>query len=332
MYTVVGGTFNTLHKGHKNLLRAAINTGNPVIIGLTTDSYLEEHKVYKGKPYAARERALRKFLDSEKGVYQILPLESSQGNTETSQDYSHIVVSPETYEKVERINKTRISRGLQPITVVVVPYTLADDLFPISSTRIASGEITPSGRRRTPVRIGVETGNMLKVEATRKAISGLMRNFDIQMVTVPQGSSNQPFGTDIITSSVDRAIRSLSDRDYGIGIEAGIFRDPVTSDSFDMHVCSVVDRFGNLTRGYSSAFQIPPGVQESVKQGMDLSQAVMELYGARDIGQTIGAIGMFSKGKVRRDQLIVECVRNAFIPRMSPEKYGLTFRTFTHNS
>ncbi|HLH86627.1 MAG TPA: pantetheine-phosphate adenylyltransferase [Thermoplasmataceae archaeon] len=331
MYTVVGGTFNILHKGHKQLLKAALGTGNTVIIGLTTDDYLRSHKVYRGRSYRSREKSLKRFLDRENGKYRIVPLESSLGNTESATDYSHIVVSPETAERAERINKIRISKGLSPISVIVVPYTLAEDLFPISSTRIVAGEISPSGKRRKAVSIGIETSNKLKLDAARKALSGILKNYEVQAVNPPEEFSKQPIGNDTILSSIDRAVRSLSNRDYGIGIEAGLFRDTVSGGSYDFHVCTVVDRFGNVTRGYSSGFQIPGSLAEDIKLGMSLSEAVFSKYNISGIGNREGAVGLFSRNTVTREDLIVESVRNAFIPRLSPEQYGLAFRSATHN-
>jgi len=58
--------------------------------------------------------------------------------------YDHfdcIVVSPETYPTALKINELRRERGLPEIVIVVVPFVLAEDGLPISSTRIAMGEI-----------------------------------------------------------------------------------------------------------------------------------------------------------------------------------------------
>ena len=40
----VGGTFDVLHKGHWFLLEEAFNVGERVLIGLTTDEFVERMK------------------------------------------------------------------------------------------------------------------------------------------------------------------------------------------------------------------------------------------------------------------------------------------------
>jgi pantetheine-phosphate adenylyltransferase len=52
-----------------------------------------------------------------------------------------IVVSPETYPTALKLNSLRRQKNLPEILIIVVPFVLAEDGLPISSTRIAMGEI-----------------------------------------------------------------------------------------------------------------------------------------------------------------------------------------------
>lgn len=56
-----------------------------------------------------------------------------------------LVVSAETEEKGKTINHLRKKMGLSTIDVVAVKLMLAEDGFPISSSRIRSHEIDESG-------------------------------------------------------------------------------------------------------------------------------------------------------------------------------------------
>jgi len=56
-------------------------------------------------------------------------------------DFHFIVVSPETHKVAIKINKLREDAGLFNIVVVLVPFVMAEDGLPISSERIAKGEI-----------------------------------------------------------------------------------------------------------------------------------------------------------------------------------------------
>ena len=87
MTTLVGGTFSRMHKGHRILLKTAIDTGDHVIIGLTTDDYAKGNKDYPAVPYRRRMEALRRFMDRYSRDYEIVPLESRRGNSDTVAEY-----------------------------------------------------------------------------------------------------------------------------------------------------------------------------------------------------------------------------------------------------
>jgi pantetheine-phosphate adenylyltransferase len=76
--------------------------------------------------------------------YTIIELNDPYGKT-LVQNYDYIVVSPETYPVALKINKLRNEKSMKEIKVIKVEYVLADDEKPISSTRIARGEIDIHG-------------------------------------------------------------------------------------------------------------------------------------------------------------------------------------------
>ena len=121
MITVLGGTFSKLHKGHKLMLKYAFNTGNRVVVGLTSDEYLKHNKTYRGFSYSIRKRSLERYMSKLGNDFEVLPLETRSGNTETSPDYAVIVVSKETRGSAESINRKRLSNGLKPLEIITVP-------------------------------------------------------------------------------------------------------------------------------------------------------------------------------------------------------------------
>ena len=323
MITLVGGTFNRFHKGHEQLLLAAYNTGNRVMIGVTSDEYARKHKniVISYKRRKARvERFMQKFTDN----YEIHPLDSMFGNTLDVKD-AILVVSPETHAGAIRINEQRLSMGKNPLHIVKIPFTLGEDLFPISSTRIIKGEITVTGKRKTPVTIAISTGNELKLEATEKFIKTIMKNYRITRNTEYATGSEQPFGSDTIRFATDRAMYGLKDNDYSIGIESGIFYNPVNNMYYDLHYCVVIDRYSVITTGFGSGFQMPDQVIDAIKNGTSTNEFVETEYGIKKIGHGIGISGLISEDSVTRATLVYESVRNAFIPRMRPDIYCRRF-------
>lgn len=323
MITVIGGTFSRLHKGHKLMIRAAFDTGNKVILGLTSDEYLKHNKTYKGYSYAARKRTLERFMSRFGGDFEILPLGTRSGNTETSPDYEAIVVSRETATSVEAINRKRVANGLKPMKVIEVPIVLAEDLFPLSSTRIIRGEVRSSGSRITPVRIGISTQNEVKAEALEKFLRRFMRNFTVIRNRQYELETDQPFGDDTTRFAIERAMEALEDRDYGVGIESGLWREPVSGKYVEMHVCAVIDRYSRMTLGTSSGFELPQNMVSLMKDGLNESRAFARLYGTEDIGMKDGVIGAFSGGTLKRKGLVTESIRNAFVPRKGASFFGL---------
>ncbi|WP_094226644.1 phosphopantetheine adenylyltransferase [Methanolobus psychrotolerans] len=148
---VVGGTFEWLHDGHRKLLRKAFElaeNGN-VDIGLTSNEMANKRS--RSVPdYSIRKERVCKYINeiSKKRDYSIIELNDPYGNT-LVQDYDYIVVSPETHPVALKINKIRNENGMKDIKVVRIEYVLADDEKPISSTRIAHGEIDIHGHLKS---------------------------------------------------------------------------------------------------------------------------------------------------------------------------------------
>jgi pantetheine-phosphate adenylyltransferase len=143
----VGGTFDPIHDGHLALLRKAFALGKDgtVVIGLTSDG-MARHRTRPVKDYEVRQRNLKETLRKELGKvdFEVEKICDDYGSAITD-DYDYIVVSPETEPVAQIINGIREKRGLKPINVTIVQYWLAKDQIPISSTRIARGEIDSHG-------------------------------------------------------------------------------------------------------------------------------------------------------------------------------------------
>ncbi len=141
--TIVGGTFDHFHKGHKALLEKAFETGN-VSIGLTSDKMAEERKNRKVQSYKERENILRDFAKSNDCEVDIRKIEDSFGFG-LEKDFKNIVVSKETRSTALEMNKEREKTGKEVLNIIEVELIPAEDGKPISSTRIFNGEIDQEG-------------------------------------------------------------------------------------------------------------------------------------------------------------------------------------------
>ena len=104
----MGGTFDILHAGHKALLQRALEVGDIVLIGLTTDARASKSRnKTQINTYNIRLANLQDLLKSMKSLdrFQIVPLENDWGPSVIGEDFNAIIVSDETKSTAQKINK-----------------------------------------------------------------------------------------------------------------------------------------------------------------------------------------------------------------------------------
>src|SRR3972149_6182702 len=143
----LGGTFDIIHKGHMTLLTKAFSISSHVIIGLAGDELVAK----KGKNiinnYSKRLESLTSTIQQyfPNSSYAISKLENDFGPAAIEGKVDALVVSEETSNKGDILNKLRQKRNLPLVDVVIVPMVLAEDGSRISTTRIKKSEIDPEG-------------------------------------------------------------------------------------------------------------------------------------------------------------------------------------------
>ena len=145
----MGGTFDIIHSGHKALLQKALEVGDIVLIGLTTDARASKNRnKTQINNYNIRLVNLQNLLKSMKSLdkFQIVPLENDWGPSVVDEDFEAIIVSDETKYTAQKINKIRSADGKTELEIVVVPMIRAQDGNRISSSRIRNKEINSEGK------------------------------------------------------------------------------------------------------------------------------------------------------------------------------------------
>jgi len=147
MKICVGGTFNRLHKGHRLILSKAFEyagLNGKVYIGLATGDLVKDK--INVKNIDTRKRKLEEYLIKNDFINKsvIVPITDKYGLT-LEEDFDAIVISPETEKIAEEINQKRKLKGKKPLKIIKIPYVLADNGNPISSTRINKKEIDENG-------------------------------------------------------------------------------------------------------------------------------------------------------------------------------------------
>ena len=145
----LGGTFEILHKGHRKLLSKALQLGDRIVIGLTSDEFVaRKQKKHTHSKYDKRHENLTTFL-SNIGMsdrVEIIPLKDPYGPTIDDTKIDGIVTSRETMKTALEINKIRTQKKFEPLRIYVVDFMLAKDGLPISVSRILSGVIDKEGK------------------------------------------------------------------------------------------------------------------------------------------------------------------------------------------
>lgn len=139
----VGGTFSPLHSGHTYLLKKALNYGDEIIIGLTSDKMIDKDV----KKFKKRKKNLIDFLDRQDldSSYEIVKIEDKYGPA-IKEKFDAIVISPETKKIAKEINQKRNKKDLKSLEIITADYILAEDWKPISSSKIRNGEINKKGK------------------------------------------------------------------------------------------------------------------------------------------------------------------------------------------
>ena len=79
--------------------------------------------------------------------FTIEPIKTIYGPT-LEYDFDAIIVSSETVKNADKINEKREELNKEPMKIIKIPYILAEDGKPISTTRIKKGEIDSEGNMK----------------------------------------------------------------------------------------------------------------------------------------------------------------------------------------
>ncbi len=143
----MGGTFDIIHRGHLTLLSNAFDIADKVIIGITSDEFAATKGKVPTNKYVQRLENLKSVISKEfsNTIFEISKLENDFGPAVLKKEVQALVVSDETSNQGDNLNKLREKKNLPPVQIVVVPMFLAQDGSRISTTRIKNSEMDIDG-------------------------------------------------------------------------------------------------------------------------------------------------------------------------------------------
>jgi len=148
MRVCIGGTFNGLHKGHLSLIDKALRTAGEqgsVFIGITEGEMIKIKKDVK--PFEQRKQVILDYLYKKKSTTSVeIKTITDKYGPSIEREFDAIVVSPETIRTAEEINDKRRKLDKKPLKIIKIPFVLAENGAPISSSRIKNNEINADGK------------------------------------------------------------------------------------------------------------------------------------------------------------------------------------------
>jgi cytidyltransferase-like protein len=145
---VSGGTFDHFHKGHETFILAQVALSEKVLIGITGDAYVKEHKGVSLETYKTRAASVEQFL-LDSGIKESVELAQIEDVFIPAvwKDYAieAIVTTEDTKKGADYINEQRKKNGLSLLPVEVIDEVRAWDGGIVSSSRIRNGEIDREG-------------------------------------------------------------------------------------------------------------------------------------------------------------------------------------------
>ncbi len=147
-FVACAGTFDFLHIGHKAFLRFAFSLGEQVLIGITTDVFIEKMKKQgQVASFATRKAAVLSFLQQEHFFARatIVPLDDIYGPTlQQNSPIDALVVTTNTKENAEAINQERTKRQLPELPIILMPLVKTGQEI-VSSSAIRKGVMNQNG-------------------------------------------------------------------------------------------------------------------------------------------------------------------------------------------
>ncbi len=167
----------------------------------------------------------------------------------------------------------------------------------------------------------VGSKNPVKVAAVEDAFRLYYPDCSVVGVEVESGVSAQPMSEEeTVKGARQRANLALmadSSAKYGVGLEGGVCE--IGEKMYECAWVAIVDRDENEGLAGGLYFELPQKVAEKIRAGGELGPIMDELTGENNVKQKLGAIGMFTKGKLDRTSAYVQIVVSAMIKFVSPE-------------
>jgi len=170
--------------------------------------------------------------------------------------------------------------------------------------------------------VAVGTSNAIKVEATLEAFRTFFEDVNVKGVEVDPEVPPQPFNEMLFIGAKNRALKSINlvpGAEYGVGIEGGALE--LYSYRFITTAVCITRKDGLISFGMTGSFPVPDSVWMRIKNGEELGDVIDEITGLKGLKKGLGAIGIYTKGKVTRKDYLKEGIVMALVRFIAGENW-----------
>ena len=137
---LLSGTFDILHPGHERLIDAAFDIADDVLVGIMSDSYVQDTKPLKRNNFQFRHDMVESYIIDKHSdrTHWINEIEDKYGMLKSQINIRGcvLVVSSETLPAATEINNFRRRILLDELTILAIPLVLDNHGHRYSSTRL----------------------------------------------------------------------------------------------------------------------------------------------------------------------------------------------------
>jgi inosine/xanthosine triphosphatase len=176
------------------------------------------------------------------------------------------------------------------------------------------------------MKVIVASLNPIKIQATLNAFKSFYPDREIVIETLDVDSGVSPHPTtaeESIQGALNRAEKasfSIIGADYYVGIEGGL----IQSDShvWEIGWVAIRSKNGQMATGLSSGVEMKGKLLELIKNGTELSQAIVETYNIESPSKTNGFYGLVTDDRITRESSYKEGVIFALSQFAHPEYFN----------
>ncbi len=167
------------------------------------------------------------------------------------------------------------------------------------------------------MKLVIASHNPVKINASVEAFTKVFpeQNFEPHPVSVPSGVDDQPKSDiETLTGAKTRAKNAAAaepDADYWVGLEGGI--DIIGDQLFTFAWMAVRNKTGKIATARTSTLPLPPRVAELLVEGLELGDAMDQVFDAHNTKQKGGAIGLLTDGLYDRTNTYVQAMVFALV-------------------